>query len=148
MKPTAALPGAGLPKSSVRRFSISLVVVCTALALSASGCNRKASSAEVPADEILGGFAGRAAPLILDVRTPEEFAGGHVPGARNISIDELAQRVGEIADHREQEVVVYCERGTRAAKASEMLADAGFVFVRHLEGDMSAWRAAGRPIDK
>lgn len=148
MKPTATLLGVGLPRSPARKFSISLVAICAALALTQTGCGRKAFSAVVPADEILSGIAGRAAPLILDVRTPEEFAGGHVPGARNISIDELAQRIGEIADHREQEVVVYCERGTRAARASEILADAGFVGVRHLEGDMSAWRAAGRPMEK
>ncbi len=135
-------------RTGARKLSLRVVAICAALALSQAGCGRKAISAEIPADEIVGGIAGRAAPLILDVRTPAEFASGHVPGALNISIDELEQRVGEIADHREKEVVVYCERGGRATRASELLADAGFVGVRHLQGDMSAWRASGRPIDK
>jgi len=135
-------------RSRARKLSLCVVAVCAALALSQTGCGRKAFSAEVPANEVLAGIDASAAPLILDVRTPAEFAGGHVPGARNISIDELALRLGEIADHREQEIVVYCERGPRALKAAGLLADAGFGSVRHLEGDMSGWRAAGLPIDQ
>jgi len=128
-------------------FGIPVVALCAALSLVTSGCNRRAFSAEIPASELLAGIDAKAAPLILDVRTPEEFARGHVPGARNIAIDELSQRVGEIADHRADEVVVYCERGPRAERASHLLADAGFSSVRHLEGDMSGWRAAGLPTD-
>ena len=131
-----------------RKLSLSVIAVCAALALSQTGCGRRAFSAEVPAKDVLAGIAASAAPLILDVRTPAEYARGHVPGARNISIDELAQRVAEIADHREQEVIVYCERGPRAARAADLLADAGFVSVQHLVGDMSGWREAGLPIDR
>ena len=125
-----------------------IVALCAALALFQTGCGRKAQSAEVPASELLGSIYEKDAPLILGVRTPEEFARGHVPGAVNIGIDQLAQRVGEIADHRSEEVVVYCERGPRAERASALLVDAGFESVRHLEGDMSGWRAAGLPTDR
>ena len=131
-----------------RKLSRSLVAVCAVLALAQSGCGQRAFSAEIPASELLAGIAANEAPLILDVRTPEEFARGHVPGARNIAIDELALRIDEISDHRADEVVVYCERGPRALRASGLLADAGFASVRHLEGDMSGWRAAGLPTDK
>ena len=90
--------------------------------------------------------AGRAdAPLVLDVRSAEEFAGGHVPGARNVAYDQVAARLGELGPARE--VVVYCEKGGRAAKASEVLRSAGFT-VRHLAGDMSGWRAQGLPIER
>jgi rhodanese-related sulfurtransferase len=130
-----------------RALSRSLVAACAALALSQTACGRKAF-AEVPAVEVLARLEGDAAPLVLDVRTPAEFAAGHVPGALNISIEELARRVGELADHRDAEVVVYCERGPRAVKAAGLLADAGFASVRHLEGDMSGWRASGLPIDR
>ncbi|MEX2207335.1 MAG: rhodanese-like domain-containing protein [Myxococcota bacterium] len=135
-------------KSRRRRVSRSAALLCSALALTQADCGRRAFSAEVPAAEILADIDANAAPLILDVRTPQEFAAGHVPGARNISIAELPQRLAELASHREREVVVYCERGPRAARAADLLADAGFVGVRRLEGDMAGWREGVLPIDR
>jgi rhodanese-related sulfurtransferase len=82
---------------------------------------------------------------VLDVRSAEEFAGGHVPGAVNMSQEQVAARIGELDPARG--VVVYCERGPRAAKAADLLRDAGFA-VQHLTGDMSAWREQGLPIER
>jgi rhodanese-related sulfurtransferase len=82
-------------------------------------------------------------PLVLDVRSAEEFASGHVPGAVHVPHDQLAARVSELGAPRE--VVVYCERGSRASKAAAVLRDAGFA-VQHLAGDMRGWREAGLPI--
>lgn len=135
-------------RSRARTLSLTMAAVSAALALAQTGCDRKAFSAEIPAKEVLAGIVASTAPLILDVRTPAEFAEGHVPDARNISIDELPLRIAEIADHRDEEVVVYCERGPRAIKAAGLLVDAGFASVRHLAGDMSGWRAAGLPVDR
>jgi len=84
-------------------------------------------------------------PILLDVRTAREFETGHIPGAINIPYDELDSRVDEVGDEREREVVVYCERGGRAAKALSTLRDAGFTSASHLEGDMSAWRSQDLP---
>lgn len=55
--------------------------------------------------------------LLLDVRTREEFSGGHVPSAVNIPVQELASRLGET----ERAVVVHCRSGGRSAQASTML---------------------------
>lgn len=88
------------------------------------------------------------AVLILDVRSAAEFGQGHVPGAVNISHDELAGRLGEIEQYRDQEVVVYCESGRRASMAQQVLADQGFQKLSHLSGDMSGWREAGHPITR
>jgi phage shock protein E len=116
---------------------------CLLLAVAlACGAGRGGAS-EISPQEVLT-FAGRAgAPLVLDVRSAEEFASGHVPGARNVAYDEVAARLAELGPARE--VVVYCERGPRASKAAAVLSAAGFV-VRHLTGDMSSWRAQGLPI--
>jgi cytochrome c peroxidase len=84
--------------------------------------------------------------VVLDVRTAAEFEAGHVPGAINISHDELAGRLDEVEAYREREVVVYCERGGRASKAQEVLAAQGFQKLAHLTGDMSGWREAGHPV--
>ncbi|MFQ5995973.1 MAG: rhodanese-like domain-containing protein [Acidiferrobacterales bacterium] len=90
---------------------------------------------------------GRA-PLILDVRTPAEYQSGYVPQALNIPHMELPYRMSEIADAKSREVVVYCERGPRAGFAESVLRNAGFSVVRHLEGDMYAWRARGLPMER
>ena len=83
--------------------------------------------------------------LVLDVRSREEYAGGHVPGAINVPHDELSGRLAELGGDRDRPVVVYCESGRRASRAEALLAAEGFSDVRHLEGDMRAWRASGRP---
>ena len=85
--------------------------------------------------------------LVLDVRSTGEFASGHVPGASNIPHDALAARLAELGDDRGRPVVVYCESGRRAGMAASTLLEAGFTDVRHLAGDMGAWRAAGRPTE-
>lgn len=83
--------------------------------------------------------------LILDVRTPEEFQAGHIPGAVNIPHTALPHRLEELRPYRDKEVVVYCETGVRARIAEQVLQQAGFTQVRHLQGDMRAWRRALLP---
>jgi rhodanese-related sulfurtransferase len=92
--------------------------------------------------------SGGGAALLLDVRTPAEFAAGHVPGARNVPHTELAARIAEIAPRKADAVVVYCESGRRAAIAADVLVENGFTSVRHLEGDMAGWRDADLPIER
>jgi phage shock protein E len=85
--------------------------------------------------------------VVLDVRTPEEFAAGHVPGARNVSHDQLAGRLGELGDLRDKDVVLYCRSGRRTALAEDVLRRAGFERLFHLDGDFQAWQAANQPIE-
>ena len=85
--------------------------------------------------------------VVLDVRTAAEFAAGHVPGARNVSHDELAGRLGELNELRDKEVVLYCRSGRRTALAEDVLRKAGFTKLLHLDGDFLAWQAAHRPVE-
>lgn len=129
------------------------LLACIPIALLACGDNPSVGETtpapvrDVTQQQVLEATQSQTPPLILDVRTPAEYASGHVPGAVNIPHGEVAARSDEIAAHREREVIVYCERGGRAAKASDALAAAGFTQLRHLAGDMSAWRDAGLPIE-
>jgi phage shock protein E len=86
-------------------------------------------------------------PTLLDVRTPEEFAAGHVPGARNIPLAELESRLAELSAARAGDVVVYCRSGRRAATALDILKAHGFEHLLHLEGDMQGWSASGRRVE-
>ena len=86
-----------------------------------------------------------AAPVVIDVRTPEEYASGHIPGAVNVPFDQVAQRISEIdAPHG---VALYCMVGPRARKGESALLAAGYEKVFHLEGGLAAWHAAGLPVE-
>jgi rhodanese-related sulfurtransferase len=84
--------------------------------------------------------------VVLDVRTAEEYAAGHVPGAINIPHTELAARIGELSDARSRDIVVYCRSGNRSAQALTVLRDAGFSRLFHLQGDYLRWSGEGRPV--
>ncbi|HKW83901.1 MAG TPA: rhodanese-like domain-containing protein [Burkholderiaceae bacterium] len=86
--------------------------------------------------------------VVLDVRTAAEYAAGHVPGARNVSHDELANRLGELDALRDKDVVLYCRSGRRTALAEDVLRKAGFTKLLHLDGDYLAWQAENRPVEK
>jgi phage shock protein E len=74
--------------------------------------------------------------VLLDVRTPEEFATGHIDGAINIPVDDLDGRLSEVGD-KDKPVIVYCRSGSRSARAAKTLARAGYA-ARDL-GPMTAW---------
>lgn len=78
-----------------------------------------------------------AGARLIDVRTPSEFANGHLPGAINIPVSELAGRASELGD-KSKPVVLYCRSGARSARAKKSLEDAGFAKVSDL-GPKSAW---------
>ena len=86
--------------------------------------------------------------VLLDVRTPEEFAAGHIAGAINIPHDQLPNRLAEIAGAKSKELVVYCRSGRRSEIALETLKSQGFKDVKHLEGDMLKWQEEKRPTTK
>jgi rhodanese-related sulfurtransferase len=83
--------------------------------------------------------------FVLDVRAPEEFVTGHVPGAVNIPYDQVAARLAEVP--KDKDVVLYCRSGRRAGMAAEVLAANGYTRLKHLEGDMPAWIEKGRPVE-
>jgi uncharacterized membrane protein YdjX (TVP38/TMEM64 family)/rhodanese-related sulfurtransferase len=88
---------------------------------------------------------------IVDVRNPDEFAGplGHIAGARNLPLNDLPARMGELAGARKRPIVLVCKTDKRSAKAAEMLRSAGFPDVQLLRGGMEQWQreaAAAEPI--
>jgi phage shock protein E len=74
----------------------------------------------------LAAEAAAQQPIYLDVRTPEEFAAGHVAGTLHIPLDQLERRWAELAEYRDRPVVVYCRTGRRSGLAIDMLATKGF----------------------
>lgn len=83
--------------------------------------------------------------VFIDVRTPQEFKAGHIPGAVNMPVSSIAEHLNEIS--KDKQIYVYCHSGKRAARASTVLAKAGFS-VENIPESMLGWEAAGYPIEK
>lgn len=77
--------------------------------------------------------------LLLDVRTPGEFASGHVPGAVNVPVQELEQKWASLKVPADRPVVVYCRSGARSARAKSMLESYGVKKVVDV-GPMPDWK--------
>lgn len=86
--------------------------------------------------------------LVLDVRDPAEFAGGHMLGAKNIPVADIEKRAGEIEKQKSRPVIVLCNEGGRASKAAALLRARGFEKVVNLSGGFPAWQQAGLPVVK
>lgn len=100
----------------------------------------------VPAKEVLE-RARKSLVTVLDVRPPEEFAAGHVPGAINIPVQELEKRIKELPKRRE--VIAYC-RGPYCLMSFEAVAALRKrgLKARRLENGFPEWRAAGLPVER
>src|SRR6516164_4676588 len=93
---------------------------------------------EVTLDEVRGRQTDTA---VVDVREPEEFANGHVPGAVNLPQADLATRLDEVPPDRP--VFVICQGGFRSLRAAQFLRQRGISDVASVQGGTEAWRAAG-----
>jgi len=101
----------------------------------------------ISAVQLAGRIQAGSPPLILDVRTREEYAQGHIPGAINVPHDELPTRLAELHIAKSEEVVVHCRRGGRSRLAEETLRERGYSNVRDLAGHWQGWKAAGLPTE-
>lgn len=111
----------------------------TALALLAAlaGCVEKKETPEAAASS--------DQTVYVDVRTADEFAGGHVPGAINIPHDQMPQRWSELEAYRDQRMVVYCRTGRRSAIALQTLTAQGFTKAEN-GGGLDDMVAAGHSV--
>jgi rhodanese-related sulfurtransferase len=150
-----------------RRFRLGVAATAfAALAgLGLSGCGESETDAstssaassvvDVSAEQgvaLLGGAealvanAGSPDLTILDVRTPGEFAQGHLPGAVNLDLNGSEFSDGLAALDKGATYFVYCQTSNRSGTATQMMADAGFDDVYDLQGGIVAWAQQGLPV--
>jgi rhodanese-related sulfurtransferase len=100
--------------------------------------------------EVAARLGSSSAPVLVDVREPEEFVGdlGHVRGSLLVPLDALEHRLPKLAGYVDRDVVVICRAGARSASAGAMLRRAGFARVFNLRGGMLAWVAANLPVER
>lgn len=109
-----------------------LIIVAVALVVAYVTFAKKGDVSGAEARQLV-----QAGARLVDVRTPGEFAAGHLPGALNLPVQQLDARVAELGP-KNAAVVVYCRSGHRSGNAARMLKSAGFTAVHNL-GPMSRW---------
>ncbi|MDJ0793352.1 MAG: rhodanese-like domain-containing protein [Woeseiaceae bacterium] len=93
--------------------------------------------------------------ILVDIREPEEYARGHIPGAIHVprgmlefQILKTLEHIGATTDPADADMVLYCGTGGRSALAAKSMDDMGFRNVRSMDGGIVAWNEAGLPVDK
>ncbi len=87
-------------------------------------------------------------PLVLDVRTPREYASGHLSGAQLIPIQVLQNKLSDIEAKKDDPIFVYCRSGNRSTVAAKILVDHGFTNVVNLRRGIVEWQREGRPVER
>ena len=151
MHKTAINSDFGLFPDRILSRSILLLIGMLLISAQLVGCSPAVSVEAPPASpqlispsDYVARFGESQAGFLIDVRTPEEFATGHIPGSINIPVNELASRLTEVP--QDQPVIVYCRSGNRSATAARILVDAGFGPVYDL-GGIQTWVSDGLPVE-
>lgn len=118
------------------------MVLLAWLGIWAAVCN---AATLVSAEDV---FRDKSPHLILDVRTAQEFAEGHLPGAINIPHDVVSGDDPRLKGWKDKPVLVYCRSGRRSGLAADKLEQAGFSQVQKLKGDLPGWEQAGYPVER
>ena len=90
----------------------------------------------------------REEAIVVDVREPNEYAAGHVLGAKNVPLARLAAGATEQLKRKDRPIIVCCDGGDRAGKAASALKRQGFTRVANLTGGLNGWQQAGLPVEK
>ncbi|MBO8126577.1 MAG: rhodanese-like domain-containing protein [Firmicutes bacterium] len=98
---------------------------------------------DVAADDVLSRFQRGEKLIIVDVRQPDEYAAGHIPGAILIPLPNLEDYLDQL--DKETEIFLVCRSGVRSRTAAKILAEKGFRQVRNISGGMLAWKG---PVER
>ncbi len=97
--------------------------------------------ADITSDELKQRQQAGETPTIIDVREPWEFEESRIPGAQNIPLGTLPEKLDDLAGLKDQEVVVHCKSGSRSSAAKAYLTQQGFTNVRNLLGGIMGYGA-------
>ena len=99
------------------------------------------------AADIIDSSLGNDGFVLLDVRTPEEYAEGHIAGSENIDFYEsvFADNIAQL--NRDASYVVYCRSGNRSGQTTELMKQLGFTDVTDISGGIVAWQSEGLPTE-
>ena len=138
---------------------LAFLVICTALAAQAAENESKPAASKSQSSSVAQGYKNVGVAefeklrsdkhnVVLDVRTPGEFAAGHVPGAVNIDVNSPEFEAKMKALDPDKTYLVHCAAGTRSARACGKLSKLNFGHLYNLEGGFRAWQRAGNKAEK
>ena len=90
----------------------------------------------------------REGAQVIDLRGSDDYVSGHLPDSRNIPVEHLEERAGELEKLKDTPLILVCQTGTRSAAACKQLEKLGFAKVNSLESGIAGWRSAGLPLKK
>ena len=129
--------------NDMRLFRLVLMWGCAAAAV--CGCGRpETSSKGIPEEQASG--INRKNAILLDVRSPEEYAEGHLQGAVNIPHDRIGAEIAAVVPDKSAQVILYCRSGRRANTALETLRAMGYTNVSNYGGLEDAQERLGLPV--
>ncbi len=108
--------------------------------------SKGSSFAELSVAQAREMLKGASPPLLLDVRTPNEYYAGHIDGAQLVPLQQLEGRVAELQPYKSKPVLLYCRSGNRSTVAAEILARHGFTTLYHLRPGLKGWEAEKLPV--
>lgn len=126
------------------RLLAALIAACALLVAGCSGADDALTT--VPPVDAADVIAGEPEVVVLDIRTPEEYADGIIEGAVNIDFYEANFASQLDALDKDAHYVVYCRSGNRSGQAMGAFADLGFAEVTEVDGGIVDWYAAGLPV--
>ena len=129
-------------------LSLFLVLSLTGVTIACQQGNKSSGEISTVSTAEFKSLVDQQSGVILDVRTPEEFAEGHIPGAINLDVNgsNFKDEIGKLDKAKSYEV--YCRSGKRSLKASEMMQSEGFTKVTNLDGGILGWQEKGYPVEK
>ena len=138
------------------RIPLLLAVALSLALLAACGGNETAAPAVEEIDlatlpdevdvETVAAIRQNPGVYLLDVREPDEYAAGHIPGITLIPMGEVASRLAELP--RDKEIIVTCRTGNRSSQIADLLREQGFTNVHNMTGGIVAWEEAGYAVEQ
>ena len=138
------------------RIPLLLAVALSLALLAACGGNETAAPAVEEIDlttlpdevdvETVAAIRQNPGVYLLDVREPDEYAAGHIPGITLIPMGEVASRLTELP--RDKEIIVTCRTGNRSSQIADLLREQGFTNVHNMTGGIVAWEESGVAVEQ
>lgn len=132
-----------------RHYAFRTIVAAALLSLVAVSCGSDTATGrlETVAPAVAAAELDTAGLIVLDVRTPEEYASGHVADAVNVDFyrADFADRLADL--DRDTPYLLYCRSGNRSGTTLELMRELGFTNVVDVDGGIVAWAAAGLPLE-
>lgn len=110
------------------------------------GITAASSGGVTPDNAVL--LMNREKAIVVDVSEADEFASGHIKGARNVPVNEIQTRLPEVAKNKALPVILVCPSGARAKRALGLAKSLGYEKAVVLGGGLKAWRDANLPLEK